>query len=179
MRGVFRPAQAGLDEHKSGLHEHDQEAGDQRPHQVDREQVVGDAVVKVGGRELALGCRLCRLRLASPTRRRRRPSDRANVVFGSGLVAVKYGGNFGAGAAGAAAAGAGASAGLVSVPEAGAGASSAKTGRIISIQVTTTARHKNNLIVIVLPILASSFLSSYYLLNRPKAALPHGELSWT
>ena len=34
----------GFDQREAGLHEHDQEAGDQRPHEVDREHVFADAI---------------------------------------------------------------------------------------------------------------------------------------
>ena len=38
--GVLGADQAGLDQREAGLHEHDQEAGDQRPDEVDREEAV-------------------------------------------------------------------------------------------------------------------------------------------
>ena len=78
VASVLRAAQAGLDEHEAGLHEHDQEAGDQRPHIVDREQVVGDAVVEVGESIACSGRRPCRRRPASPRRRLPRRSDPAS-----------------------------------------------------------------------------------------------------
>ena len=42
--GVLGAAQAGLDDGESGLHEHDQEAGDQRPHEVDGDLILADLV---------------------------------------------------------------------------------------------------------------------------------------
>ena len=45
--GVLGPAEAGLHEREPRLHEHDQEAGQQRPHQVD-----GDLAVAHGGHHL-------------------------------------------------------------------------------------------------------------------------------
>ena len=47
----FARHRPGFDHREAGLHEHDQEAGDQHPHHVDREQVVGDAVVETGNRQ--------------------------------------------------------------------------------------------------------------------------------
>ena len=48
VRRILGAAQPRLDEHKPGLHEHDQEAGDQRPHIVDGVQVVDDAIIQIG-----------------------------------------------------------------------------------------------------------------------------------
>ena len=79
--GVLRAAQAGFDHREPGLHEHDQEAGDQHPHHVDREQVVGDAVVETGNRRRAAGS-------SSPgDADRRRPIAGAGRRSGSGHFA--------------------------------------------------------------------------------------------
>ena len=48
--GVLRTAQTRFDRGETGLHEHDQEAGHQRPNEVDRVQIVDDAVVETGNR---------------------------------------------------------------------------------------------------------------------------------
>src|SRR5215472_13150203 len=67
-----------------------------------------------------------------------------NATFGSGLVAVKYGGNFGAGVAGAAGAAAGAPGGAASGGfAAGAGASSAKDAVADKIIKSPAKRLKN------------------------------------
>ena len=52
--GVLRAAQAGLDDGEPGLHEHDEEAGDQRPHEVDGDLVLADLVDDVGKRQALL-----------------------------------------------------------------------------------------------------------------------------
>src|SRR5207244_9403765 len=52
MRGILGTAQRRLDEHKPSLHEHDQEAGDQRPYIVDRVQIVDTAVRQISRLEL-------------------------------------------------------------------------------------------------------------------------------
>src|SRR5207247_16460 len=49
--GVLRPAEAGLDQGEAGLHEHDQEARDEGPDEVDRDPVLTDLVDDVGDRE--------------------------------------------------------------------------------------------------------------------------------
>ena len=41
---VLGAREAGLDQREAGLHEHDQEAGEQRPHDVDRDLVVADGL---------------------------------------------------------------------------------------------------------------------------------------
>ena len=51
VRAVLRSAQSGLDVHEAGLHEHHQEAGDQRPHEVDRESIVRHPIVDVLDRQ--------------------------------------------------------------------------------------------------------------------------------
>ena len=48
VRSILGTAQRRLDEHKSGLHEHDQEASDQHPNIVDRVQVVEDTIIQIG-----------------------------------------------------------------------------------------------------------------------------------
>ena len=42
----------GLDHREAGLHEHDEEAGDQRPHDVDGDLVVADGVHHFGQRRV-------------------------------------------------------------------------------------------------------------------------------
>ena len=41
----------GLDDGEAGLHEHDEEAGDQRPDEVDGDLVLADLVDEVGDRQ--------------------------------------------------------------------------------------------------------------------------------
>ena len=55
--GVLGPAQARFDRREPGLHEHDQEAGDQGPHEVDGDPVLADLVQSVldGDALLAVG----------------------------------------------------------------------------------------------------------------------------
>ena len=52
--GVLGAAEASFHDGETGLHEHDQEAGDQRPHEVDGDLVLPDLVDDVADRE-ALG----------------------------------------------------------------------------------------------------------------------------
>ena len=49
--GVLRAAQTGLDDGESGLHEHDQEAGDQGPDEVDGDLVLADLIGDVADGE--------------------------------------------------------------------------------------------------------------------------------
>ena len=54
--GVLGAAQPGFHDRESRLHEHDQEASDQRPHKVDGDLVLSDLVGKVAdGKPLGLG----------------------------------------------------------------------------------------------------------------------------
>ena len=96
VRRILRPAQARLHEREAGLHEHDEEPGDQRPDEVDRVDAVGrrlrhrvdshceDPFVvalsriglrvagdRIGGRRRLESARLVRYRIwkAPPTRR--------------------------------------------------------------------------------------------------------------
>ena len=69
--GVLRAAQARLHQRESRLHEHDQEAGDQGPHEVDRDAVVADGVRQFHRQRLDLGLACSR---PTPSSRRRRPS---------------------------------------------------------------------------------------------------------
>ena len=43
---------AGLDQHEARLHEHDEEARDQRPDIIDRIEIVRDAIVEIAGLQL-------------------------------------------------------------------------------------------------------------------------------
>ena len=52
VRGVLRAGEAGLDHREAGLHEHDEEAADQRPHEVDGDLVVADGVHDLGERRV-------------------------------------------------------------------------------------------------------------------------------
>ena len=55
MVGVFDAAQTRLNHGEAGLHEHDQEARDQRPHKVDGDLVLAHLVGDVAQREARLG----------------------------------------------------------------------------------------------------------------------------
>ena len=50
----FARARPGLDDGEAGLHEHDEEAGDQRPDEVDGDQVLADRVDDVVDRQALL-----------------------------------------------------------------------------------------------------------------------------
>ena len=52
VRGVLGAGEPGLDHREAGLHEHDEEAGDQRPHDVDGDLVVADGVHHLGQRRI-------------------------------------------------------------------------------------------------------------------------------
>ncbi len=52
-RRSWRGVKPGLDQREAGLHEHDEEAGDQRPHHVDGDLVVADRLHHFGSVGLA------------------------------------------------------------------------------------------------------------------------------
>ena len=107
VRGVLGAAQAGFHQREAGLHEHDQEAGDQRPHEVDRDAVVADGVRQLHGQRLRLGlrgviverllgvvvggrpcsCPSCRRRSAPPVRVTTKRGHQLSVPVGAGAVA--------------------------------------------------------------------------------------------
>jgi hypothetical protein len=65
VSGILRARKAGLDHREAGLHEHHEEAGDERPHEVDRDRVRrGGGVRRCGQRVRGQrgGCRRHALR---------------------------------------------------------------------------------------------------------------------
>ena len=54
---ILGPAQARLDHGKAGLHEHDQEAGNQSPDKVDGDLILANLIRDVGNRHADLGVR--------------------------------------------------------------------------------------------------------------------------
>ena len=52
VRGVLRAGEAGLDHREPGLHEHDEEAGEQRPDEVDGDLVVADRLHHLAERRI-------------------------------------------------------------------------------------------------------------------------------
>ena len=80
VRGVLGAAHPRFDHREAGLHEHDEEARDERPDHVDGEHVVRDPVVKIGGRERARRVPPCRHPPGSPIRLRRLPVGSATLA---------------------------------------------------------------------------------------------------